>query len=235
LCDRIETPGTQETDSLINVISGIGWIGGREYGSVAKKMRRSYSHIASLRSDLEDRSLLLYPLKGFGKYDQVSKMTCCVTALALYDAGMPYSKTNKQAIGIFGTNTNGCLQSNVEFFKDFLDNGRTLGRGSLFINTLPCTPVAQAALYFKCRGPLLYLAFPERQLSSLLRECDSIILRGESPTMLAVRASEEDAICFVLRREKDVSAQKTFGIRAVSDVVDSIPQLDQTIGALSTM
>jgi hypothetical protein len=220
---------------MINVITGIGWIAEREYGSVANKLRRSYSDMASLRSDLEDQSVLLYPLKGFGKYDLVSKMTCCVAALALCDAGMSYSETNKQDIGIFGTNTNGCLQSNLEFFKDFVDNGRTLGRGSLFVNTLPCIPVAQAALYLKCRGPQLYLAFSHRQLSSLLRESDSVILRGESPAMLAVRASEEDAISFVLRREQDVSAQKTFEIHAVSDVLDRFPQLDQTIAALSAI
>lgn len=220
---------------MINVITGIGWIAGREYGSVAKKLRRSYSDMASLRSDMEGQSILLYPLKGFGKYDLVSKMTCCVTALALCDAGMSYSETNEQEVGIFGTNTNGCLQSNLEFFRDFLDNGRTLGRGSLFVNTLPSIPVAQAALYLKCRGPLLYLAFPHRQLSSLLRESDSIILRGESPAMLAVRASEEDAISFVLRREQDVSAQKTFEIHAVSDIVDRFPQLDRTIAALSAI
>ena len=202
----------------MNVIAGMGWITPKEYGCGMKQLRRSYSDLGSLRSELQDESVLSYPVKGFGKYDLVSKMTCCVSALALYDAGISYSESRKQDIGILGANSDGCLQSNLDFFRDFVANGRTLGRARFFVYTLPSIPVAEAAIHFRCRGPLLYMGFPEKQLPSLLRQSDRMILGGESAAMLAVNASEEDAQCFVLRGEQEGLAASVLRLDEVIDI-----------------
>jgi hypothetical protein len=219
----------------MNVITGIGWITQREYGCVAKKLHRSYSDIRSLRTELTDTSVLLYPMKSFGKYDLVSKMTCCVVALALYDAEMTYSEGRKQDIGLLETNTDGCLQANVDFFKDYVENGRSRGRANLFVNTLPSIPVAQAAIYFKLQGPLLYMTFPRKQVPSLLSQCDRMILRGESPAMLAVNGGEEDALCFVVRRREHVSAATAFRVDEVVDIAEKVAPLDEMIAAFVHM
>jgi hypothetical protein len=188
-----------------------------------------------LRSELQDASVLLYPVKGYGKYDLASRMTCCVASLALYDAEMRYSEDRKQDIGILGTNTEGCLQSNLAFFRDFVENGRRRGRANLFVNTLPSIPVAQAAIYFKFRGPLLYMTFPQEQVRSLLSQSDGIILRGESPAMLVVSASEQDALCFVMRREEDVSTETALRVDEVIDVAEKTPLLEEMIAAFADM
>ena len=219
----------------MNVIAGIGWIAQREYGCVTMGLRRSYPDMRALRSDLENEAVLLYPMKSFGKYDLVSKMTCCVSALALYDAGILYSENQKQDIGIVGTNADGCLQSNVEFFKDYVEHGRTLGRASLFVNTLPSIPVAEAAIYLKCRGPLVYMAFSQRQVPSLLSQSEKMILRGESKTILAVKASEQDALCFVVTRQKDVSEQTVFGVEEVMGVAEKFSALDEMVRTFTSM
>jgi hypothetical protein len=189
----------------------------------------------SLRSDLENESVLLYSMKNFGRYDPVSKMTCCVSGLALYDAGMPYSEVQKQDIGIIGTNTDGCLQSNVAFFKDYIEHGRTLGRANLFVNTLPSIPMAEAAIHFKCRGPLVYMAFSQKQIPSLLRQSEKMILRGEAAAMLAVKASEQDALCFMVAREQDVSAQPALGAGEVTEVAERFSALDEMVRAFANM
>jgi hypothetical protein len=217
----------------MSVIAGIGWITQREYGCVMKQLRRSYSDMGSLRSKLQDDSVFSYPAKGFGKYDLASRMTCCVSALALYDAGVSYSASRKQDIGIVGTNSDGCLQSNLDFFEDFVANGRKIGRAKFFVYTLPSIPVAEAAIYFKCRGPLLYMGFPERQVASLLRQSDRMILRGESAAMLAVNASEKDAQCFVLRQEQDVPADSVLGLDEVSDLAERRASPEELIAALT--
>ena len=152
----------------MTAITGIGWIAETEYGCVRRQLRRPYSDMKSLRSKLQDDSVFLYPVKSFGKYDRVSQMACCVVALAFYDAEMSYSESRKQDVGILGTNSDGCLQSNLDFFEDFVRNGRTLGRANLFVYTLPSIPVAEAAIYFKCQGPLLYMTFPKAPVASML-------------------------------------------------------------------
>jgi hypothetical protein len=219
----------------MNAISGIGWITQKRYGCLKQDLSRSYPDIGSLRADLEAESVLRYPVKKFGKFDLVSKITCCVAALALYDAEMPYSEGHKQNIGILGTNRDGCLQSNVEFFRDFVENGRTLGRANLFVYTLPSIPVAEAAIYLKCEGPLLYMAFPRTRVASLLRQADRMISREGAPVMLALESNEEEGLCFAVRREEDVAAGTGFGLEEVIAVGEDASTLDEMIGAFAAI
>jgi hypothetical protein len=217
-----------------NVVAGIGWITASEYGCVRRQMRRSYAEMRLLRSEMLAESIFSYPVKGFAKYDRVSQMTCCATALALYDAGMPYSESRKQDIGILGTNSDGCLQSNLDFFGDFVENGRTLGRANLFVYTLPSIPIAEAAIHFKCEGPLLYMAFPREPIASLLRQSEGMIVREEAEAMMAVRATEEDAQCFVVRRPEDVSNRPLLTLDQLIELAERTPSAPEMIQALSS-
>jgi hypothetical protein len=219
----------------MNVVAGIGWIDRREYGCVSRRLRKSYPDLRSLRSALQEDAVFSYPVKGFGKYDRASQMTCCVAALAFYDAGMSYSEDRKRDIGILGTNSDGCLQSNLDFFNDFVKNGRTLGRANLFVYTLPSIPVAEAAIYFKCQGPLLYMGYPRDPVASLLRQSDRMILRGETTAMVAVRASEEDAQCFILRRRDDVSTASVLALEEVIEAASRTPSPGEMIEELSRL
>lgn len=213
----------------MNVVAGIGWIDRSEYGCVRRRLRKPYPDLKSLRSALQEEAVFSYPVKGFGKYDRASQMTCCVAALAFYDAGMSYSEDRKQDIGILGTNSDGCLQSNLDFFNDFVKNGRTLGRANLFVYTLPSIPVAEAAIYFKCQGPLLYMGYSREPVASLLRQSDRMILRGETTAMVAVRASEEEAQCFILRRRDDVSTESVLALEEVIEAASGTPSPGEMI------
>lgn len=215
--------------SVMNVVAGIGWIDRSEYGCVRRRLRKPYPDLKSLRSALQEEAVFSYPVKGFGKYDRASQMTCCVAALAFYDAGMSYSEDRKQDIGILGTNSDGCLQSNLDFFNDFVKNGRTLGRANLFVYTLPSIPVAEAAIYFKCQGPLLYMGYSREPVASLLRQSDRMILRGETTAMVAVRASEEEAQCFILRRRDDVSTESVLALEEVIEAASGTPSPGEMI------
>lgn len=211
------------------VITGIGWITQKAYGSVIRKLRRDYTDTKSLHSHLQHESVFLYPVKNFGRFDAVSKMTCCAGALSLRDAGITYSERHKQDMGILGTNTVGCLQSNVRYFMDYVESGRTLARGNLFIYTLPSSPLAEAAIYFGCQGPLLHITFQHKQVSSLLRYAERMILCGETKTMLAVKTDENEAVCFVLKREEDVSTRSVFSLENAIATAQKMSRFDDMI------
>jgi hypothetical protein len=198
-------------------------------------VRRSYSETSSLRAELQDESFFSYPVKGFGRFDRVSQMTCCVTALAFHDAGVSYARNEKQDMGILGTNSDGCLQSNLDYFRDFVANGRTLGRANYFVYTLPSIPMSEAAIHFQCRGPLLYMTFPEEPVASLLRQADRMILRGESKAMLAVSVSEEEAQCFVMRPTDEVSASRAFQLERVIEIAERGLPVDELVTALTDL
>lgn len=219
----------------MNVVAGIGWIDGREYGCVRRRIRESYPDLKSLRSTLQEKSVFSYPVKGFGKYDRVSQTTCCAAALAFSDAGMPYSEDRKQDIGVLGTNSDGCLQSNLDFFSDFVKNGRKLGRANLFVYTLPSIPVAEAAIYFKCQGPVLYMGFPSEPVASLLRHSDQMIRRGEATAMLAVWADEEAAQCFLLKPGEPVRGDSGLPLEPVIELAKGSPSPGALIGELARL
>jgi hypothetical protein len=53
--------------------------------------------------------------------------------------------------------------------------------------------------------------------------------------MLAVRASEEDAQCFMLRRVDDVSRKGVFEIEEVIEIAERAPHAGEMIAALTNL
>lgn len=197
-------------------VTGIGWLNRNKCGRVIGKIEKRHEGIDFLYSSFKRESLFSYPVKNFSRFDSISKTTCFCVALALKDAGISYSAGRKQNIGIFGSNDSGCLESNIDYFKDYIESGRILARGNLFIYTLPSIPLAEAAIHFGLNGPLLHISFNDGKISSLLSFTGKNILEGETPTILAVKAEDAEAVCFVLQTGDAVSAAKRLSLEDVS-------------------
>ena len=179
-------------------ILGTGWLDRESYGS--EKLGRSveYASRVELRKLGKEDGLFAYPVKNFGRLDLVSKRVCYVTALALQDAGMEYSKGWKQDVGLLGTDEYGSEQANLSFFRDYVEGGRTLARANLFIYTLPSSPLAEAAVHFGLQGPLLYLRNQGGSVEPLLETARRMIAEGQAKTMLVYDLSEKIDRCFVV-------------------------------------
>ncbi len=169
------------------VICGMGWVN-KELSNLPDK-----------------KDVFPYPFENFGRLDATSKMTCYAVGLALKDAGLSYPLNQKQLIGIAATSKLGCLGADVNYFKDYLDNGRTLGRGNLFIYTLPSSPLSEAAIYFGLQGPLFYMAKPERSLAALTALAAEMICLDEASVMLVGITGEEAAVFWVLVRASNLA------------------------------
>ncbi|MEW6379962.1 MAG: hypothetical protein AB1611_10195 [bacterium] len=210
-------------------IPGIGWITAKEYGCVAQNISRTLPPMKSIHGQLSNEGIFLYPVKYFGRFDAVSKMTCCAIALALHDAGLVYSEDRKQDMGIVGTNERGSLESNISYFQDYVESGRTLARGNLFLYTLSSSPLAEAAIYFGCQGPVLYLGFQRQDISSLL-SCAGHMLCSEGVSgMLAVAADEEEAVCFCMQPKEADPMRRGFGFENIKDIVEKTTNINQVI------
>jgi hypothetical protein len=92
----------------------------------------------------------------------------------------------------------GCRQANIDYFRDYLANGRTLGRGSLFIYTLPTSAAAETAIALGLKGPMFYAEEPARPLHGLLCLADAMLARREASALLVVQSDAGRATCFVL-------------------------------------
>ena len=214
-------------------VHGVGWITKNEYGCVNRELHRDYDDSESLHSRLRKEAVFNHHVKNFGRFDPVSKMTCCAAALALHDAHMTYLRDRKQDIGIIGTNETGCFESNLRYFRDYIRSGRTLGRGILFVYTLPSIPLAEAAIQFGFQGPLLYIDAPEERMPMLLNRASEMILRNETSAMLALNMDEEEAVCYVLRREDGHANTRMLSVEELICITGKTSNMDEVIRELS--
>lgn len=181
------------------MISGTGWITQNKYGCQKRHLSEDYSDLKTLYSRLQPE-IFRYPVANFLRFDTVSQLTTVSIALALYDAKIVYTKNKKQEISILGTNSNAALEANLAYFNDYIANGRTLGRGNLFIYTLPSSPLAEAAIHFGLTGKLLYLGFAKNIEQASLRYALNMLKTENNKTMLLVNANSETATCLVLQK-----------------------------------
>jgi len=201
----IVTNNMKSTKDLKVVTAGKGWVTRDSFRCENKKLLCSHGGISSLYSRLRNDSIISADIKNFGRFDVPSKLVCCAAALALHDSGLIYSPGEKrQKFGIVGTSEKGSFYSNERYFRDYVEEGRELARGNLFIYTLPSSALAEAAIYFGLSGPMMYIGINANHLESVVSRAQTMIIQGDAEAMLAVKFSETSAACYYLRQEAGV-------------------------------
>lgn len=165
---------------------------------VSKIRNKSLYDLKTLYLKLKEEGVFKYPVDNFARFDCESKLVSIAIALALDDARVAYAKGKKQDIGLIATSENGALVAGLDYFKDYLNSGRVMGRGNLFIYTLPTSPLAEAAIHFGLSGPLFYLSFLANSDNRLIEFAKSMIQSDQVRILLAVISNRKDATCFVI-------------------------------------
>jgi 3-oxoacyl-(acyl-carrier-protein) synthase len=208
---------------MISVL-GIGWLAKGSFGRVASK---ECVACGDDHDGLVKKRLFSYPVKNFGRFDRLAKMTCYGVALALSDAGIEYSATHKRDIGIIGTSSKGSLKTDLEYFRDYIEGGRTLSRGNLFIYTLPSSPLGEASIHFGFLGPMLYVNDGAGSLDSVLDTAGDMVAAGETPIMLAGKAEEEETVFFVLSAQAGLGRAPYCALSEARAIVRSNPDMGE--------
>lgn len=206
-------------------VRGIGWLTKAGYGSVRRGLRHQFAEGEGVKN-LAKLGIFSQPFKNFARLDELSRMTVSAVALALNDAGIDYSDAGKQGIGIIGTGSQGSLQSDIDYFRDFVENGRTLSRANLFIYTLPSSAMGEAAIHFGLTGPLLYGTGLDDSLAAFLDMAAEMIVAGEAEQMLVGIVAGADALYLVIDgrpgQEAFCSLSEARSVVASSDGIDTI-------------
>ncbi len=145
-------------------ITGVGIVTDDNISVKYKKQTWSYDGIKKLSRCLKDNQIIQASIKDFGRLDEVSKKTVAATALALFDSS---GKSPNSNIGIIGSNETGSLISNFHYFKDYVDSGRKMGRGNLFVYTLPTASISAASIAFGFKGPVFFEMYTQSDFSRL--------------------------------------------------------------------
>ncbi len=201
-------------------VLGIGWLTQEGYGCVRSGLRHGYERGEGAHTLLK-KDIFSHPFRNFGRLDTISKMTAYGVSLALQDAGIEYSPVRKLDIGIVGTNREGSLRSDMEYYRDYLEGGRTLSRGNLFIYTLPSSPIGEAAIHFGLVGPVMYVASEHHALTAALDMADEMVLTQEAPVMLVGAAEADEAVFFVIAGNDDQDHQALCELAAARALVET--------------
>ena len=208
---------------------GIGWITGTDYGLVRHgetRARAGKQSGAGIAGSVD--ALFRHKIDRFGRFDPVSRMTCLACELALQDAGVEYSPDTRQEIGILGAGFEGSLAANAVYFKDYVESGRTLARGNLFVYTLPTSPLGEAAIHFGFQGPIFSLISPTTPLADALEAALLLVKSGDAPAMLVVQADAGSAVAAFVTEVSQLPHTLLATLAADS------PQLSQLIPKLTT-
>ena len=120
--------------------------------------KRSWNNFASLnelRLQLWDEpGINQLDWEDFGRGAMPVKQIMLGAALTALDA----PEIDWSNCSCIGWNGDGCTRENARYFADYLASGRSGGRGSLFVSTLPSIPVCEAAILLGCHGGGAYFA-----------------------------------------------------------------------------
>lgn len=208
------------------LFSGIGWITGSACGRMRHGETRPLAGGSNTGTAASVDALFRRKVERFGRFDPVSRMTCYACELALQDAGVEYSQEARREIGILGSGFEGSLAANSAYFKDYVESGRILARGNLFVYTLPTAALGEAAIHFGFQGPLFSLISRATPLADALEAASLLVKNGDAPAMLVVQAAAGSAVAAF------VTPEPSPHLSLLSTLAAGSPRLSQLIPIL---
>ncbi len=104
-----------------------------------------------LRREIEERYPGDWNLENFRRASVQAKLAMLGAIAAVYGSGV-----DLETLAVYGVDGDGTREENSAYWADYLENGRELGRGSLFVATLASTPAAEAAIAIGAHGGVCY-------------------------------------------------------------------------------
>jgi hypothetical protein len=129
-----------------------------------------FESLKSLHLQLVSENILTQKIKNFGRLSHLSKQKILLTAYLLHRH--PIMGKERKEIFLFGSDRVAATPENYNYFSDYYNSGATLGRGNLFVYTLPSSPLADVAIALKLAGPLLYFSFKKNHTEQLLKQAE---------------------------------------------------------------
>lgn len=138
------------------------------------------------------------PVKYFSRMTAETRAGLVAAALVVKAAGW---STDDRETGLLAAGEDGSIHANERYFRDYVASGRSMGRGNLFIYTLPTSMPGEIAIALSLRGPSIYLHDDDRPLEALIDHARAMIRDGEADAMLALWSDPHAAVCLAVDGE----------------------------------
>jgi 3-oxoacyl-(acyl-carrier-protein) synthase len=158
---------------------------------------QSWSRKSPLTTSSEEMLAFIgRPLKYFSRMTRESRSCVAAANLALQACG--WKETESREIGLVAAGYEGCLAADQEYFGDYIASGRTLGRGNLFIYTLPSSTMGEVAIALGLRGPTLHIHDASHPAAGLAQQARHLVNDGEAEAILGLWSDRQSAVCFAI-------------------------------------
>lgn len=183
-------------------IRAMAWYGGEHAGCVSDA-----DWLEPRKSGMEDLSSAITAAGGttrfLNQFNTEAKVCLWAAMLAMEAAdGLDEPRAGgdgRGEIGIVALGYAGWLEAETRFFDDYVRHGRTNGRGSLFVYTLPTSVAAQVSLALRLDGPLLHFAAAgDDPISATLDQARLLVTCGEADRVLALYSDARACVCWVI-------------------------------------
>ncbi len=152
-----------------------------------------------LKRDLEKAGRLPGKWDHFGRFSPDAQLFCIGCAMALEDAGIITATARKRS-GILVADNFEHESDQHTYFKDYVDAGRSMGRSSLFVHTLPTSAAADASVCLQIGGPLLYSRDDAGIWTGLLITAADLLAEENIDSIITACRSGESLLCLVLAK-----------------------------------
>lgn len=195
----------------IHAISAISWFTPTQHGSLCTASSALLNSSQSITQDTalknwckpspdlnapdQPASLLGQSVRYFQRMPAEARYALCAAGLAIHAADLnPVATT----IGLLAGRFDGTLAANIAYFQDYLEAGRSLARGNMFVYTLPTSVLGSVSVVLNLRGPAFYLDHEQLPLQSLITHASYLISTRESQAMLILWSDASAAVCIAV-------------------------------------
>ncbi len=144
------------------------------------------------------QALLGEPVRNIGRFPDSVRAACMASALAMRTAGIRYPDEGNSRTAILSTGYAPTLDVNHRFFRDYIDAGRNMGRGNLFIYTLPTSAAAEVSIHFGLRGATFFIESETAPLVGALSAAADLIGNARVGNALLLWQDATDTLCLAV-------------------------------------
>jgi len=140
-------------------------------------------------------SIIGRPVKYFSRMTPETKSCLTAASVALRSLA---PETAAKEVGLVAAGNDGCVKADQNYFRDYVREGRSMGRGNLFIYTLPTSTLGEVAIALSLNGPSMFLHADSAPIQSLVHQAEQLLADGEAGVMLALWSDSQAAVCMTV-------------------------------------
>ncbi len=175
------------------MIQAVSWFCAEHCGSLTRGGAIIKRKSPALLASEEVMALIGQPVKYYARMTTEARSCLCAARLAVQAAGW-----RAMEIGLLAASEKAWVMAEEEYFGDYLANGRSLGRGNLFIYTLPTSALGEVAIALKLTGPTLHISTDVGPIAGMVRHGEQMVSDGEAGGMLALWSDHQAAVCLAI-------------------------------------